>query len=137
MQSLLETYDVNEAIAFEQSLPPGDYFVRITLAEPMSVTVQDIREQLVSHGINVYDVKMLAGNQIEIDYHKAEGIGQWQVIIPLIVPLVIVAAVVFGIFKLESITQALIPLILVVGGVVILILAAGGKEPMTEAVKRF
>lgn len=139
MQSLLETYDVNEATAFEQSLPPGDYCIRLTIAEPLSrADVRAIKDYLAQNGAVLLGVK-LQGSDLYVSYRRPDvGVGfAWVALIPLLTALIIPLTVVFGIFKIEDISKALIPLILVVGGVVILILAAGGREPITEAIKRF
>jgi hypothetical protein len=137
MNELLLTTDANEAVLFEQSLPPGDYLLKLQLAEPLRMTVDELRDYLTQMGIELYSV-VLKGNELQIKYHKSEvlGVGQWQMLIPLIVPLVITGAVVFGIFKLGDITNALVPLILIAGGVTILVIMTAGRETVLEAVKR-
>jgi len=136
MKEIFSTTDVTQASVFEQSLLQGDYSILISLAGPLEVSPDDIKDYLINGGIQVYSVT-LTGNVLQVNYHKPawdEGIGQWQLIIPLLVPLVVVGAVVFGIFKIEDITKALVPLILVLGGVIVLVLAVG-KEPITALAK--
>lgn len=132
------TTDTVDASLFEQSLPPGDYVVTFTLAEPSDYTVEQIRDVLVRSGIQLYSVT-LKGNVLQVKYHKAEivYVSQWQLIIPLIVPLITVGAVVFGILKINDITNAIIPLVLVVGGMAILVIVAAGRETVAAAIKRF
>jgi hypothetical protein len=139
MNIIFSTRDIAEAERFEQNLGPGNYFVGIDLAAPLTISVEEIRDQLLASGIDLRDIK-LVDNQLQLFYHKPspeEGVGfAWAALIPLVVPLVITGAVVFGIFKLQDITKALVPLVLVVGGVIVLILAVG-REPVTEAIRKF
>jgi hypothetical protein len=142
MKQIFSTTDVAKAAEFERSLPPGDYEVQVQLLEPMAITLDQLRDYLASMGIELYSVN-LKGNILDIRYHKAEAeaIGQWQLIITLIVPLVVTGAVIFGIFKLGDITSAIIPILLVAGGLVVVIIAAAGREAVTAgavaAAKRF
>jgi hypothetical protein len=140
MKEIFYTTDIGEAEQFEAGLGPGDYFVGVDLAAPLSVSVNDISDYLVERGIDLRRIK-LVGSQLQIYYHKPapeEGVGfAWAALIPLIAPLVITGAVVFGILKIGDITKALVPLILVTGGVVILVAVAVGREAVTEAVRKF
>ena len=55
----------------------------------------------------------------EFDLQK--GSPQWQVIIPVLVPLFTIGLIVFGVTRIEAISKALVPLILItVGGLIIL-----------------
>lgn len=138
MNEIFSTTDTTEAAIFERSLPPGDYEIRVQLVAPMVTSVEELHDYLARSGIELYSVN-LKGDILQIRYHKPEiiHVGQWQAIIPLIVPLVIVGAVVFGILKLPDITSVLIPLVLVIGGVMVLVMAAAGREAVTAAAKRF
>ena len=64
-----------------------------------------------------------------------KGSPFWPLIIPLIVPLFTVGLVAFGITKIETITKALVPIILIsVGGLIIL--AAVLSKPATKYIER-
>jgi hypothetical protein len=137
MNEIFSTTDTAEATAFERSLPPGDYEIWVKLAAPMEITVDELRDYLARSGVELYSVN-LKGDILQIRYHRPGivYVGQWEAVIPLILPVVIIGAVVFGIFKLGDISQALIPLILVTGGVLIVIIAAAGREAVTAVATR-
>ena len=60
-----------------------------------------------------------------------KGSPQWQLIVPLLVPLFTIGLVTFGITKIESITKALVPIILIsIGGLIVL--AAVIAKPATK-----
>ena len=64
-----------------------------------------------------------------------KGSPQWQLIVPLLVPVFIIGLVAFGITKIESITKALVPIILIsIGGLIIL--AAVLSKPATKYIER-
>ena len=64
----------------------------------------------------------------------AKGSPVWALLIPLIPTVMIVGLITFGIVKIEAITKALIPLLLVGGGVIVAIIAAIGVSPGAAAV---
>lgn len=57
--------------------------------------------------------------------------GQWQLILPIIIPLATIGVIVYGITKIGSITSALFPIILTVGGIVIVTVALLRKPAQT------
>jgi len=64
-----------------------------------------------------------------------KGSPQWQLIVPLLVPVFIIGLVAFGITKIESITKALVPIILIsIGGLIVL--AAVLSKPATKYIER-
>ncbi len=64
-----------------------------------------------------------------------KGSPQWQLIVPLLIPLFTIGLVVFGITKIESISKALVPIILIsVGGLIVL--AAVLSKPVTKYIER-
>ncbi|MDP2729709.1 MAG: hypothetical protein Q8O55_04435 [Dehalococcoidales bacterium] len=64
-----------------------------------------------------------------------KGSPQWQLIVPLLVPLFTIGLVTFGITKIESITKALVPIILIsIGGLIVL--AAVLSKPATKYIER-
>jgi len=64
-----------------------------------------------------------------------KGSPQWEMIIPLIIPLLIIGLITFGIFRLESISKALMPIILIGGGLMI-VLAVLARKPATAYIER-
>jgi len=64
-----------------------------------------------------------------------KGSPQWQLIVPLLVPLFTIGLVTFGITKIESIAKALVPIILIsIGGLIVL--AAVLSKPATKYIER-
>jgi len=64
-----------------------------------------------------------------------KGSPAWQIIIPLLVPLFIIGLITFGIFRLEAITKALVPLLLITfGGLIILAVAL--RKPAEKYLER-
>lgn len=64
-----------------------------------------------------------------------KGSPQWTAILPLIVPILIIGLITFGIFRLESITKALMPILLVaIGGLVIIGMVY--RKPATAYIER-
>ncbi len=137
MKTIYYTADMAEAAMFERSLPPGDYSIKFKLTGPMTMSVDDLTGYLAQSGVRLYSVSLL-GDTLEIKYNKPEVvyIGQWQLILPLIVPIVIAGTVIFGIIKIGDISSAIIPLVLILGGVAILVMVAAGREAVTAVAKR-
>lgn len=65
-----------------------------------------------------------------------KGSPAWALIIPLIIPIAIVGLIAFGITKLETITKALLPLVLATGGFLVIGIALM-RKPVERAVERF
>ena len=64
-----------------------------------------------------------------------KGSPFWPLIIPLIIPLFTIGLISFGITKIETITKALVPIILIsVGGIIVL--AAVLSKPATKYIER-
>ena len=64
-----------------------------------------------------------------------KGSPAWALILPLIVPVLILGLITFGIFRLESITKSLMPIILIAGGLTI-VLAVLAQKPATAYIER-
>lgn len=142
---LLETTDINEAVAFEQSMAPGAYEIRLNLTSPITQEMLDgLHDHLLQSGVDVL------GNiahgpkglwQVRIKYNKhppSEHVAQWQLVIPLIVPAIVAIMIGIGIFKIEAIANAIMPLLVVTGIVTIVGLALLRKplEQVAPAVAR-
>lgn len=76
-----------------------------------------------------------------------KGSPQWQVIVPVLVPLFIIGLITFSITRIEAISRALVPLMLItIGGLIILAVVlqkpamryveAGGRIPRLPATKK-
>ncbi len=64
-----------------------------------------------------------------------KGSPAWPLILPLIVPILTIGLITFSILKLESITRALVPIILIsLGGLIVL--AAVLSKPATKYIER-
>ncbi len=64
-----------------------------------------------------------------------KGSPAWQIIIPLILPVLTLGLITFGIMKIETIARALVPILLIsIGGLIIL--AAVLAKPATKYIER-
>jgi hypothetical protein len=131
---LLETTDTAEAAAFEQSLPPGLYEIRLNLASPISQDdLNELHEYFLNSGVDVKGLMHFGPKglwQVRVKYEKhppSEHVAQWQLIIPLIPVIVVAVLVGIGIFKLEYIANAIMPILIVAGVVTIVGLALTRK----------
>jgi len=77
----------------------------------------------------------IVGGVPTTEFVLKKGSPQWQMILPLIVPVLILGLITFGIFNLEGITKALLPIILVAGGLMI-VLAVLARKPATAYIER-
>jgi len=69
------------------------------------------------------------------EFVMQKGSPAWPLIIPLIIPLFTIGLVAFGITKIETITKALVPIILIsLGGLIVL--AAVLSKPATNYIER-
>ncbi len=69
------------------------------------------------------------------EFVMQKGSPAWPLIIPLIIPILTIGLITFGIFKLETITKAIMPIILVtVGGVIVI--AALFRKPAEKYIER-
>ncbi|MDD4986618.1 MAG: hypothetical protein PHQ43_12730, partial [Dehalococcoidales bacterium] len=65
-----------------------------------------------------------------------KGSPVWAALIPLIPTVIVGGLVAFGITKIESISKALLPLLLVTVGGVIMVVALASREPVVSAAER-
>jgi len=143
MSTLIEeTTDIKQAIRTENSLPPGLYEARLSIISPLTQEeLNDFHDYLLDNGVDVkgcIQQRLKGLYQLRVQYRKpapTEGIAWAQALIAII-PLAIIATMVgIGIFKLESISKALMPILLVGGGIMVVSLALMRKpiERVTEA----
>ena len=141
---LVETVDIDTAIAEEQSAPPGLYEVRLYRPEPISEeTKQDIFDSLYYQGVDikgVYQKKTKGLWYVGIRYRKhapTESIAfAWALLIPLIPTILVASLIGIGLFKIEEITRAIIPILLAVGGFTVIALALI-RKPLGVAAERY
>ncbi len=69
------------------------------------------------------------------EFVMQKGSPAWPLIIPLIIPILTIGLITFGIFKLESITKAIMPIaLLTIGGVIVV--AALLRKPAEKYIER-
>jgi len=112
---------------------------RITLcteALPADEDLAAIYLDMVGIGCHVsYPSARLVEGIPTTEFVLQKGSPAWPLIIPLIIPLLTIGLIAFGITKIESITKALVPIILIsVGGLIIL--AAVLSKPATKYIER-
>jgi len=135
----METTDIQAAIAEEQTLPPGLYEVRLSLISPISQQqLDDLHAHFLECGIDIQGclqqrVKGLYEIRIKYKKHAPSGaIAQWQLLIPVIPVFLIATLVGIGIFRIEEVGKAILPILLAVGGFVVITVAMI-RKPLAEA----
>ena len=141
---LIETVHVEEAARAEQEAPPGVIEVRFYTAEPLNrEDAQAAYDHLWANGVDVRKVYVYNGKGLPymgVVYNKqppGEGISALPLaIIPLIAFGMIAALVGIGIFQLETITNNIAKLLLIVfGGTIVVALVA--RKPLEAAATRY
>ena len=122
----------------ESSINYGEK-ARVTLcteALPDEAQLADAYMGMLSTGHHVsYPTASIINNVPTTEFIIKKGSPFWPLIIPLIIPLFTIGLVTFGITKIESISKALVPIILIsVGGLIVL--AAIVSKPATKYVER-
>ena len=140
---IAETADIQDAIAYEQNLSPGIYDVRLTLTSPLSQEeLNDLHEHFLSSGVDVSTItQRRKGNnyQIAIRYSKypSDAIASPLVALIPVIPVAIIAlTVTIGIFRIEEISRALLPILLATGGFIVITVAMI-RKPLAEAGARY
>jgi hypothetical protein len=140
---LMDTVNIDEAVKEEAALPSGSYEVRFYLSEPVTpADIQQIRDHLNANGVVVDRISQ--GKEkglwyIAIDYTKPEpgkAIGFLPgAIIPLIAFGFISVLVGIGIFKIESVSNNIGKLLLIIvgGGIVLVALSRKSIEKGVDA----
>jgi len=122
----------------ESSIEFGDK-ARITFCTETLPTEED----LAAMHLNLLDMgchlsrptARIVGGIPTTEFVLKKGSPVWAAILPLIVPVLILGLITFGIFRLDTITKALMPIILVAGGLTI-VLAVLAQKPATAYVER-
>ena len=122
----------------EGSLAEGEK-ARITFCTEAMPSDEDLAEMylgMVAMGCHLsYPTNGVTDGVPTTEFVLQKGSPAWPLIIPLIVPLFTVGLIVFGITKIESITKALMPIILVsIGGIIVI--AAILQKPATKYIER-
>lgn len=116
--------NLNEAIAEEGSLPPGNYRAQFDMTEPVSIS--GIKDKLSENDVEVINIKQWQSNglwHLGVSFEKpdpASGISFLPgAVIPLIGFAIVSVLVTVSIFRIETITNSLSKLALIIGGVAI------------------
>ncbi len=107
-----------------------------TEALPDEAELAEMYLGIISSGHHVsYPTAIVVNGIPTTQFVIRKGSPQWQLIVPLLIPLFTIGLVVFGITKIESISKALVPIILIsVGGLIVL--AAVLSKPVTKYIER-
>lgn len=113
--------------------------VRVTLCTEALLDSTQLNEMylgMLSTGHHVSNPTATVINGIATtEFTLLKGSPQWQLLIPVLIPVFTIGLVAWGIAKIESIAKALMPIILVsVGGLIIL--AAVLSKPATKYIER-
>lgn len=141
---IAETTFVQEAMAEEQSLPPGSYEIRFYSPNPVAQDVlYNIADTVVDNGVDVKEVyqdKSKGLWYVGVRYLKhpaSESIGALPVaVIPLIAFGFISTLIGIGIFKVQDIARSIGMLALIIFGGSI-VLAAVLRKPLERAAEAY
>jgi len=122
----------------ESSINYGDK-ARVTLCTevlPDETQLAEMYLGMLSTGHHVsYPTCAVVDGVPTTEFVIKKGSPFWPLIIPLIVPVLTLGLVTFGIFKIDTIVKALVPIILIsVGGLIVL--AAVLSKPATKYIER-
>lgn len=128
----------NALEVMESSIAMGEQ-ARITICTEGLLDEAGLAEmylEMVATGCHLsYPTARVVDGVPTTEFVLQKGSPQWQIIIPILVPLFTIGLIAFGIFKLESISSALMPLMLVtIGGVIIM--AALLQKPAMKYIER-
>jgi len=110
----------------------------ITTRMPTALQLETMHAHMIAEGHHVSKpIAFMQEGFSVVEFKATKGSPILLALIPLIPTVIIGALVAFGLTKIESISKALLPLLLVtVGGVVILATVVTRKAPM-EAASRY
>jgi hypothetical protein len=124
MANELILMDIETALETENNLQPGSYEVRFYLINPLTPKqVDEVKTSLIASGNDIKKVYQGKENNMNflgvkfVKHAPQPGIGQWQIIIPLVA---VAGLIGIGIFKIQEITNAVVEVALIVGGIAIL-----------------
>ena len=122
----------------ESSINFGDK-ARVTLcteALPDEEQLAEMYQGMIATGHHVsYPIGKMINGIPTTEFVIQKGSPFWPLIVPLIIPILTIGLIVWGITKIGDISRAIIPLILVTGGVII-VLAAVLSRPATKYIER-
>lgn len=109
--------------AVEDSLPSGGQ-AKLELCTESSPTDEDLAVfylSLVANGFHTsYPETSIVGGIPTTSIILEKGSPQWAMLIPLLIPALTIGLIAFGITKVETLSKAILPLLLVaVGGIII------------------
>lgn len=111
---------------------------RITICTesmPTDENLADIYLGMVVTGCHLsYPTAMLIKGIPTTKFVLQKGSPQWQILIPILIPLFSIGLIAWGITRIETISKALVPIILIsIGGLVVL--AAVLAKPATKYIE--
>jgi hypothetical protein len=125
--------------AMEDSLPSGGQ-ARVQLCTeemPRSEDLDTFYKDMVAIGCHVTKPTARRIDGIPTtEFVLTKGSPQWAAILPIIVPVLIIGLITFGIFKIETITKALVPILIITFGGIVMI-AALTRKPMEAAATKY
>ena len=135
--------------AMDNSMKPGERVLveLVTNIMPTGTDLQHLNSNMIAEGLKASSpsVKIVDGFPVTsfiVTKQSESNPGQTAVgpallaLIPLIPAVIIGGLVAFGLFKIESITRALVPILLITFGGVIILAALLTRKPVIEAVSR-
>jgi len=143
-QAIMDTTNIEEAIAKERSLKPGAYDIRFYLTEPVGDNdLQSIANHLSANGVDVIDVSQLKTDglwAVSVKYRKpaeteAIGFALPLAVIPLIAFGFIAVLIGIGIFRIEQIMNNIGKILLITFGGLI-VFAVAMRKPIETYVAR-
>lgn len=143
MATLLgETTSIEEAKLIEEAAPPGPLEVRLSIISPLTQEeLNGLHTQLEESGIDLIGCvqQRIKGLwQISIKYRKpapATNIAQAGLLLITMIPTALVAILVgIGIFKIEEISKALVPLLLIIGATGVAVAALATRPGVTKLI---
>jgi hypothetical protein len=138
---LEETARIEKAAEIERSLPPGKYEIRLYLIKELSQERLDELQQIISSNADLLapiEETVEIPSVVSIKFRKhapSPAIAQWSAIIPLLPAFLIAVLIGIGIFRIEEIVRALIPLVLLTGGLFVAV-ALVQKMPAPEGKRK-
>jgi hypothetical protein len=123
----------------EDSISRGEK-AALQIVSQEAPTIQELNEaynNLIASGFHITrPVTCIMDGLPVTEMVLTKGSPQWALLIPLIPTVMIVGLIAFGIIKIETITNALVPILLIGGGVAIAIMAMVTRPaPMRVAEK--
>lgn len=139
-QVIVDTTNIEQAIAEERSLKPGAYDIRFYLTEPVGDSdLQSIANHLLANGVDVIDVSQVKSDglwTVSVKYRRPVATETISFLPLAVIPLIafgfVAVLVGIGIFKIEDIMNNIGKILLITfGGLILFALAM--RKPIEAA----